>query len=214
MKSVAIIPAFNESKTIVSVLVKLKEFVDDIVVVDDGSTDGTGDIAKDLAIVVRNETNLGYDKSLDVGFIKAYELDADIFITLDADGQHNPDDVKIFLDCIWQGQADIVVGVRPKKQRIAEVVFAFYTKQTIGISDPLCGMKAYTKKVYDKVGFFDKIGSTGTQLMYAGAKRGFKTKEFLIQVDDRLDVSRFGGSFKGNLKIFKSLVKLIFFSDA
>jgi len=88
---VACIPAYNEEKTIAKVLLKTKKYVDKVIVCDDGSTDMTAEIAEALgAEVIRHERNIGYGAAITSLFKRAKELGADIMITLDADGQHDP----------------------------------------------------------------------------------------------------------------------------
>ena len=89
MKIIIGIPAYNEEKNIASIILKLKKITDTIVVCDDGSTDLTPQIAKENgAIVVSHEQNRGYGSAIRTIFLKAKELDADMLVTFDADGQH------------------------------------------------------------------------------------------------------------------------------
>jgi len=110
---VACIPAYNEEKTIAKIVLKAQKIVDKVIVCDDGSDDMTGEIAERLgAEVLRHERNLGYGASLRSLFDKARELDADVMVTLDADGQHDPDDIPFLVKPILDGKADIVIGSR------------------------------------------------------------------------------------------------------
>src|ERR1700724_4193590 len=91
---VAVIPAFNEASTIAAVVAGVRAHVDDVIVVDDHSADGTGEAAKRAgAIVLRNAANLGYDGSLNAGFAEAAGRGARILLNLDSDGEHDPADV-------------------------------------------------------------------------------------------------------------------------
>ncbi|MEM2687352.1 MAG: glycosyltransferase family 2 protein, partial [Thermoproteota archaeon] len=106
---VACIPAFNEERTIASVVIRAMRHVDKVIVCDDGSTDLTGEIAEKLgAEVMRHERNQGYGAALSTLFEKAREINADILVMIDADGQHNPDDIPKLLTPIINGEADIV----------------------------------------------------------------------------------------------------------
>jgi len=208
-KTIAVIPALNEEKTIGSVLTGLKKFVDEIVVVDDGSTDNTSEIAKkNSAIIVKNDKNLGYDKAIDNGFKEAAKKNASIIVTFDADGQHIPGDLKKILAPIKNNEASVVVGIRPYNQRLAEKKFARFSKRKIGVRDPLCGIKAYSIYAYKKIGYFDKINSIGTELMFNCHKNGFKIKEVKIGMNKRKDNPRFGNILKGNIKIFLAYLKI------
>ena len=107
------IPAYNEEKNIASIILKLKKITENIIVCNDGSSDLTGQIAEKMgAIVINHPKNLGYgaaDKSI---FIKSKELDSDVLVTFDADGQHRIEDIKEVLEPIYKNEADIVIGSR------------------------------------------------------------------------------------------------------
>ena len=118
-----VIPAWNEAATI-SGVVKTALAHGIPIVVDDDSTDDTARLAKQAgAVVVSHERNRGYDEALNSGFKQAAASDHEIVITLDADGQHDPDLVAEFIDKIEAG-ADMVIGIRDHRQRLAEHLFA------------------------------------------------------------------------------------------
>lgn len=207
-KTIAVIPALNEEKTLKKLLPEVKKYVDEIILIDDFSKDNTSKIARKYARVIKNEKNMGYDACLDKGFKLADKLGAKIIITLDADGQHLPEDIPKFLSPILNENSDLVVGKRPYKARFMEYLFSKYASKKIGISDPLCGMKSYNSKIYKDIGFFDNITSIGTQLLFLSSKKGYKIKEVPIHLKKRVDHSRFGNQIKGNLKLFKALIRL------
>ena len=209
---ITIIPALNEENTIGPVVKGIKEnnLVNEVIVVNDFSTDKTAIIAEENgAIVVNNKKNLGYGKSLDVGFKTAMNRNATIVFTFDADGQHKAADIEKIVNPILNNQADVVVGIRPYKQRVAEKIFGLYSRK-IGVSDPLCGFKAYKAEVYKKIGYFEKIKSIGTELMFNASKAKFRIKQIPIQMDPRKDKPRFGQTITGNYKIMVALFKLMF----
>jgi len=116
MKIIAVIPAYNEEKTIGKVIKDTKKFVDEIIVVDDGSTDRTGEIARKLgAIVLRNKKNRGVGYAKRRGLKEALKRNGNIIITLDADMQHNPYDIPKFVNKILEGY-DFVIGARNLKK--------------------------------------------------------------------------------------------------
>jgi glycosyltransferase involved in cell wall biosynthesis len=208
-KIIAVIPALNEEKTIGKIIADLKKHSDEIIVVDDASTDKTSQIAREnSATVIKHQTNQGYDKTIDDGFKEAAKKDATIIFTFDADGQHNPDDIPKILNPIRENQADIVAGVRPRHQRISERIFANYSKKKIGISDPLCGIKAYDVEIYKKIGYFDKLNSIGTELLFNAHKNGYRIKEIEIEMNKREDHSRFGNFIGSNFKIIGALSRI------
>ena len=200
-----VIPALNESVTIESV-VKAAGIYGVPIVVDDGSVDSTSELAMGAgAVVVSHSQNRGYDFALNSGFQKAAELGAEIIITLDADGQHDPSLIQKFIDKIDAG-ADVVIGARNERQRVSEHLFAWYTNLRFGIKDPLSGMKAYRKMVYESLGHFDSYNSIGTELMIFAAKNHLKISQILINVRERKGQSRFGQMLSGNYKIMRAML--------
>jgi len=194
----------NEAETISAVVTAAAAFGTPIVV-DDGSSDETTDRATLAgAVVVSHKSNRGYDEALNSGFEKAVALGIQLVVTLDADGQHDPDLIQEFLAKFCEG-ADVVVGARDRRQRLAEHFFSWYTRWSIGISDPLCGMKAYRTTVYEALGHFDSYQSIGTELMIFAARSGFNVQQIEFQVRDRNGSSRFGSSLKANCRILRAM---------
>jgi len=203
-----VIPALNESATIARVVKGASEW-GTCIVVDDGSTDRTAALAASAgAIVVSHGINRGYDSALDSGFQRACEAGCEIIITLDADGQHNPDLLQRFIARMDEGAA-LVLGVRNRKQRLAETVFAWYTRARYGIDDPLCGMKAYRADLYAALGHFDSCKSVGTELMLFAARRHVRTAVVPFEVRDRVGQARFGSIIVGNWRILRALALAI-----
>lgn len=204
-----VIPALNESSTIAGVVAAAAKYGVPIVI-DDGSTDNTAELARQAGgVVISHDRNLGYDAALNSGFKKASEMGCQIIITLDADGQHDPTLLQKFIDKINLG-ADIVLGVRNKFQRFAEHIFSWYSRGRYGIKDPLCGMKAYRTKVYCDLGYFDSYNSIGTELVLFAAKNEYILDEVSFIVRKRIGSSRFGPIFIGNYKIFRAIMFSIF----
>lgn len=114
MKTVAVIPAYNEGSRIRKVLLEIAPFVDDIVVVDDGSQDETLDLVKNLPniIVLRHVVNRGQGAALRTGTEAAVASGADIIVHIDADGQHDPADIPKLIHVLQEQEADIVFGSR------------------------------------------------------------------------------------------------------
>ena len=202
-----VIPALNESATIAGIVEVVGKYGIPIVI-DDGSTDNTALLAlKSGAVVFTHEANRGYDVALNSGFRKAAELGCQIIITVDADGQHDPLLIQQFIDAIESG-ADVVVGIRSRRQRFAEYFFAWYTGLRFGVKDPLCGMKAYRLSVYNALGHFDSYASIGTELMIFAAKRKYHIKQIPFNVRERVGESRFGQTLSANYKIIRAMILL------
>ncbi len=203
-----VIPAYNEEATIVKVV---KEFskIGIPIVVDDCSTDKTAQYAVESgAILVRQKVNLGYEAAIQSGFDKATLLNVDFIITADADGQHTSEAITIVKDALISG-VDLVVGIRHKKQRLVEHLAGYLSTFLWGVSDPFSGLKGYSKSSYQMVGFFDSRKLTGCELMVRLFNLGVRAKNVNIVCLSRADESRFGNAFLGNLKLAKSMIKLI-----
>ena len=199
-----VIPAYNEAKTISDVVESAAKYGIPIIV-DDGSQDETADLAiASGGVVVKHEINKGYDGALNSGFAKANELGCEYVITMDADGQHNSALLEDYLKLLDEG-ADVVIGTRDRRQRIAEHIFAWIASIKWGILDPLCGMKAYRIGVYRALGHFDSYESIGTELAVFAAKNGMKISQMPIKTRDRIDTPRFGNRFSANKRIFHAL---------
>ena len=211
-KITIIIPALNEASTIREVVSRVKSYADEVIVIDDGSSDNTLSEAQSAgAVVIVHKENKGYEASIEDGFHQAVAKGAAILVTFDADGQHKAKDIKKIVAPIMSGEADIVIGQRPVAAHFSEKIFALFTSVRFGIKDPLCGLKAYSAAVYNNIGHFDTVGSIGTQLMIEGMKKGYRLQMVPIEVNWRKDHSRFYfRKVKANYKILKALLQIIF----
>ena len=199
-----VIPALNEAATVSEIVSAAYQYGVPIVV-DDGSTDGTANLAAGAgALVIVHKGNLGYDAALNSGFVEASKIGFDVIVTLDADGQHSPNLLERFIAGIEDGH-DVVIGVRSRRQRVAEHVFAWYTKWRYGIRDPLCGMKAYHSSVFRDLGHFDSYGSVGTELAIYAARSGYRIGQEYFIVRARADKPRFGKVLYANYRIFRAM---------
>lgn len=200
-----IIPALNEASSVAAV-VRAARAWGDCIVVDDGSTDGTDATATGAgAVVIRHGYNRGYDAALDSGFREAWQHGYSVIVSLDADGQHDPSLIGRLLAAIESG-ADVALGVRDRRARLGEHLFAQYTRWRWGLRDPLCGLKAYRAEVYAKLGHFDSYQSAGTELMLFAARRGLRIAQVDFSVRDREGEPRFGRRLRANYKILRALV--------
>ena len=158
MKITVGIPAYNEEKNIAKIIVSLKKVADQILVCNDGSTDSTAEIAESLgAIVINHPKNLGYGSAIRSIFLKAKEINAELLVTIDADGQHKIEDVEKVIKPIVDGQADISIGSRflegddnsPKYRKLGIKIITKVTNSSLSekITDAQSGFRAYNNKV-------------------------------------------------------------------
>lgn len=153
---IAVIPAYNEATRIASVVAAVMQYVDRVVVVDDGSADATGDAAQAAgALVVRHMSNGGAGAATMTGIEAARLLGADIVVTLDADEQHAPEDIPALLKPLTENKADIVFanrfGTRNKIPFIRRVFngignIVSFVATGLWVSDSQCGFKAFGPK--------------------------------------------------------------------
>lgn len=109
-KVIAAIPCYRTEHYVRDVVSRAKKYVDQVIVVDDGSDDGTGEMAREAgALVIRHEKNRGKGAAMKTA---VQNSDADIVVFLDSDGQHNPDEIPELIEPIIQGRADLVIGSR------------------------------------------------------------------------------------------------------
>jgi len=183
VRTLVAMPAFNEESQIAKTIIGSKKYADAVLVVDDGSTDATVEIAGALgAIVIRHEVNSGYGCALQTIFRSARDLGVEELVILDSDGQHNPHEIPLLLNKLREGY-DVVIGSRfiPGMESCTMPAYRkfgmkFLDTATImaggdrDISDTQSGFRAYNRRAVDKI----KINGTG---MCAGS-------EILIRVDE------------------------------
>lgn len=204
-----LIPAFNEESEIENVILGVRDYGIPLLI-DDGSTDKTSSIAKAVgAIVISHSENCGYEKALETGFNYFKKSQYDYLITLDADNQHDPEMIKAFYIELSQG-TDCVIGVRDKFQRAGEKLFGYFSNIVWNIEDPLCGMKAYSKRCFI-LKINKKFDSIGTKYAINAVKNGCKFSQIQIKTRERSDKSRFGSGLIPNFRILLALFNILFF---
>lgn len=157
-----VIPAFNEAAVIGEVIADVRSVFDHVVCVDDGSADGTGEIARQAgAHLVRHPINLGQGAAIQTGVEYARKQPgAQVFATFDADGQHRVKDVAAMIDRLGAGDVDVVVGTRfaapqgarpPFLKRIVLQTAARLSRRgrRLGLTDTNNGLRVFNKKVAD-----------------------------------------------------------------
>ena len=201
MKITIGIPAYNEEKNIALIITKLKKITDSIIVCDDGSSDLTGEIARELgAIVISHPKNMGYGAAIRSLFLKATELDLDGLITMDADGQHRIEDVNSVFGPINDEVADIVIGSRfldkkseemPNYRKVGIKIITKVTNLSIKekLTDSQSGFRAYSKKALQKVIPSDVGMGVSTEILIKASNLELKVAEVPIKVHYDVDTS-------------------------
>lgn len=207
---VVVIPAYNEEKTLENIIFKIKNFAD-VIVVNDGSTDKTLSIAKKNNVrIINHHSNLGYDKSISDGLHLAQKLDYKFIVTIDADNQHDVQDIKVFFNLLEFKEYKLIVGTRKITNRMSENLLNFFIKIFFGINDLLCGLKGYDVSIIRKYNNTHSKNMIGTLITLKSIrnKENYSTRS--ISVSKRLDSPRFGSPVIANFRILQLLV-IIFF---
>jgi glycosyltransferase involved in cell wall biosynthesis len=163
---VAVIPAYNEERFIGSVVLKALQYVDVVIVVDDGSADDTAEIARNAgAVVVQHQTNRGKGAALNSGFAEARALGARAVALLDGDGQHRPDDIPKLVRPVLEQGADMVVGSRyldlknriPLYRRVGQCIITALTNISSGVNstDSWSGYRAFSRRALERIYFHE-----------------------------------------------------------
>ena len=159
--SLAVIPCFNEEATIGSVVIRAKRHVGKVLVVDDGSSDDTVRVAKEAgAEVVIHKKNMGKSAGIKTGFKYALKNGFDYVVTIDGDGQHNPDEIPAVLGDVVNNGHDISIGVRwgettemPKWRKVGKRVLDYMTSFGNGghVTDSQSGFRAFNKRAVEGI---------------------------------------------------------------
>ena len=201
MKITVGIPAFNEEKNIASIIQKLSKVADTVIVCNDGSTDNTAKIAEKMgAIVIAHQQNLGYGEAIRSLFLKARELDSDMLVTLDSDGQHRISDVLPIVDPILKNQADLVIGSRfltenqkdmPKYRKIGIKMITTLANTSLdeSVTDSQSGFRAYGKNILSEITPSEKGMGVSNEILMKVSKKNFKIIEVPIVVSYEGDTS-------------------------
>jgi glycosyltransferase involved in cell wall biosynthesis len=167
VKVVAAIPCFNTQHTIGDVVTKTRKYVDEVIVIDDGSTDLTAYVAEVAgATVIKHGKNKGYGEAIKSCFSAGKAAEADILVIIDGDGQHNPDEIPRLIMPVINTEADLTVGSRflnnghevPRYRRFGiELINSLWNfGSELKVSDTQSGFRAYGKNVIQDMNFSEK----------------------------------------------------------
>ena len=187
------IPAYNEEKNIASIITKLKKITDSIIVCDDGSSDMTTEISKNLgAIVISHEKNMGYGVAINSIFQKSKEINVDLLVTFDADGQHRVEDIEKVVEPIKNNDADLVIGSRfldkksdvPNYRKIGIKVITQVTNVSIKkkLTDSQSGFRAYNKQVLSQISPSEVGMGISTEILIKSSSKGLRITEVPITI--------------------------------
>jgi len=163
IKVIAVIPAYNEAKHIARTIIETQQYVDQVIVLDDGSEDGTDIIARNAgATVIKHEYNQGKGAAINNAFKVARKIQPLAMVLLDGDGQHDPKEIPFLLEPVLSGQVDMVVGSRflinnniPKYRMLGQNILTMMTNigSGIRITDTQSGFRTFSQKAINKMSF-------------------------------------------------------------
>jgi glycosyltransferase involved in cell wall biosynthesis len=192
-KVVAAIPCYNEEAFIGHIVQQAKTYVDEVIVVDDGSHDATAVVAKAAgATVVKHESNRGYGQAIASCFKAAREIDADILVTLDGDSQHTASEIPTVLEPILRGEADLTIGSRfispdheknmpaYRKLGIKVITWLLNVGSKTKVSDSQSGFRAYSRYVVDALPVSQKGMGASVEVIARARRAHFTIREVSI----------------------------------
>jgi len=195
------LPAFNEEKNIASIISRIGKITDTIIVCNDGSSDLTAEIASKMgAMVITHDKNLGYGAAIRSLFLKAKELDIDVLVTFDADGQHDVNDIENVVKPILEKKADLVIGSRflensegdiPSYRKTGIKIITKLTNISLKekINDSQSGFRSYSKDVLSKIVPSDYGMGVSSEILIKASNNDFRIAEIPIKISYDGDTS-------------------------
>ena len=192
MLTVACLPAYNEEQKIFDIVTKTMEFVDSVIVCDDGSNDKTSKLAQKAgAYVVKHEKNLGKGAAFKSMFEIAKKMKADVTVTMDSDAQFLPEEIPKLITSLIENKSDIVTGNRfkdnhemPKYRKFGNKVLDKVTNMATEIQcqDTQSGFRVYSKKALNKINFSTNGFGVDSEILINASEKGLKITEEPVTV--------------------------------
>jgi len=194
------IPAYNEEKTIGDVVKRSLQYCDKVIVVDDGSSDGTASVAKQNgATVISHQKNQGYGAAVITLFDRARQENADILTIIDGDGQHDPGQIQLLVNTLEENNVDVVIGSRflddksstpgYRKRGIKIITSAANFGADFKVSDSQSGFRAYSKRAINSIHPTETGMSVSTEILMKISNKGLSVAEVPITVSYNGDSS-------------------------
>ncbi|MPL94962.1 Undecaprenyl-phosphate 4-deoxy-4-formamido-L-arabinose transferase [bioreactor metagenome] len=217
------IPAYNEEKMVGDMVLQAKKYAHLVLVVNDASSDNTKKFAEEAgALVISHPINKGYGGALLTIFQTAQKYHPDILILMDADGQHDPADIPRFVSKMLEGY-EVVVGSRfldaERKEKIpAYRLFGIKmldkathiaAKGSVGISDVLCGYRAFSKKAYTQITYLDTSMHGGPDIIVQLGDLGMKFGEIPVSIRYDLENTSKRGPINMGLELLVGVIQVV-----
>lgn len=187
------IPAYNEEKAIAQLVKKSLQYSDKVIVIDDGSNDGTAQIAKESgATVISHKKNEGYGASVITLFDRARQESADIMVIMDGDGQHDPEQIPLLINTLQENNVDVVIGSRfldttsqtpgYRKRGIKIITSAANFGTDFKVTDAQSGFRAYSKRAIESIHPTETGMAISTEILLKISNKGLSVAEVPITV--------------------------------
>lgn len=224
MKIAAVVPAYNEEGSIYRVVRNIKDnypFID-VIVVNDGSCDGTSSEAeKSGALVINLPFNLGIGGAVQTGYLYALYQNYDIVVQVDGDGQHNPEDLKFLVEALVMRKADMIIGSRflgdsPfKSSFLRRKGIAFFSKVISDITgktimDTTSGYRAVNKRLIREFSEYYPVDYPEVETIVYAIKKGYKVEEIPVKMQSRITGRSSITPFKSIYYMMKVTFAIIF----
>ena len=194
------IPAFNEEKTIGEIVEKSLQYADKVIVCNDGSTDNTEKKAKEKgATIINHKKNFGYGAAIITLFEEARKQNVEIMITLDGDGQHNPEQIPTLVSALTENNVDVVIGSRfldkntnspgYRKTGIKIITSASNFGTNFKTSDSQSGFRVYSKNAIDAIHPTEEGMAVSTEILLKASNKGLSVAEVPISISYEGDTS-------------------------
>jgi len=223
------IPAYNEAATAGQVVRETRPFADEVLVVDDGSDDGTAAAARDAgATVVEHDTNRGYGSALKTAFREADDRNATSLAILDADGQHDPEDIPALVERLDSGDAEVVIGSRftsdsdtdfPLYRRVGLAVINVLTNLSMGVvrprswvHDTQSGFRLYGAEAVESISADDSIVDhmgASTDILHHAHEHNYPIAEVGTTVSYTVDNASNANPVAHGLTLLSNILKTI-----
>jgi len=221
-KVVVCIPAYNEANNIADIVHRARNYSNEVIVCNDGSTDNTAKLAQEQgAIVVNHDKNGGYGKCIRTLFRTALERKADIIITMDSDGQHNPDQIPNIIEPILKGGYDIVIGSRfiddndkkkvPLYRSIGIRTITKFTNQASykNITDAQSGYRGYTRHTIEQINLVEDGMRISTEILLRAVQKKFTVKEVPVTINYDVENSSTHNFLAHGIGVLFSVIQFI-----
>lgn len=190
-KTIAAIPCLNEEAFVQDTVIRSKNYVDEVIVIDDGSTDNTAQVARAAgAEVIQHEIRHGAGAATRTGFLAAKAKDIDVLVTLDGDGQHDPNDIPCLVSPVIEKNVDLVIGSRflssqtnfrrYRKFGIDVITWLFNVGSKVKISDSQCCFRAHSRRLLDNLDITENGFGFSVEVLIKARKMGLTITEIPI----------------------------------